>query len=291
MGIDDVPEEARFLFLNQEICDARIADLSQVKTVSDAQDCMDWYWHNGHFDEGHLKFLKLGYRLIDTHPDETGTYTTLAWILASKWVNWHENPSNEFGGEKRFDEAMALLERGRLANPEDAEYHRDCADTIDPFARHYRPDLLPYVAESYELALRYEQKPSSRLRIFLSFGISYKRQKKWVEAFEKYKEALLIDPENRVALNDSGFILRKLDRLDESLQFYEHLMASYPNFIEGMLGKARTLLAEKESEKARAVYENVLQLRSRQKEALWYLNELNKTDGSAIQDYSDSPAT
>lgn len=198
-------------------CQKVMDRLDRVTDQDQLARCTDFYWHNAGYENPPGSFnnvIRIGYRIIALDPQATSTYTGIAWLLWSKWVTWKKNPENMPDGETKADESIALLMRGRKANPTNAEYHLDAAQTIEPFARHHQPARNAFVLESYALADRYAQVDSIKIRARLSTGHVLRRLGEKEKALRSYEAVLVLDPQNRVALRCIEE-LKKVDTLSE----------------------------------------------------------------------------
>ena len=338
-----------------ETCEKTVAHLPYESDLDLLNSCIEWYWHNGGADLGWKKIIKIGYRIVDVDPQQTQTYTVIAWLLWSKWVTWDKDHAQMPDGEKKVEEALALLYRGRAANPEDADYHNDCGNTMAPLAQFHRPEVWPFVTESFRLADRYAATNQLRLRARISLGHAYRRQKMWNEALTAYSTALAIDPNNRTSLLNSGLALRNLHRYREALQAYGQVLAKLPNYtfallgrgdtyfdmgekdnatanylaaaasdpkntdaavglrkvgryadaskiyekiltdnpkdLAGLLGRAHILRETGKKAEAIAAYKAVLKVYGKNEEAIHYLKELEKPDGSLIEEFQSSASS
>ena len=184
-------------------CESTLKTLNQQTDLDVMNSCIEFYWHNGEYDDppgSYNKLIRLGKRMVAVDPEQTGIYTMTAWLLWSKYATWRNHPENMPDGATKADEAMELLYQGRRANPEDAAYHNDCGDTITGLAQNYLPNLWAFVEESYRLADRYASESALKVRARLSLGHILRKQKKKSEAIKAYESVLEIDPTNRSAL-------------------------------------------------------------------------------------------
>ncbi len=107
-------------------CDKLVSNLSREKNLDKLNECTDFYWHNGDGDglPGMWnKVIKINYRILELDPEDGDTYTTTAWLLWSNYAAWTKRPSEIPNGEKKADEAIALLRKGRFNLSRDYNYH------------------------------------------------------------------------------------------------------------------------------------------------------------------------
>lgn len=65
---------------------------------------------------------------------------------------------------------------------------------------------------------------------FINLAIAYRKQDELEKAEENLKVALEIEPDNPVANNEYGLLLRRMGRFKEARNTYESLLKQYPDF-------------------------------------------------------------
>lgn len=65
---------------------------------------------------------------------------------------------------------------------------------------------------------------------FINLAIAYKKQGDFSSAEKNLRSALEIEPQNPVASNELGLLLRRLGRFEEARAVYEEIIKTYPNF-------------------------------------------------------------
>ncbi|MCE7910363.1 MAG: hypothetical protein DCC43_00940 [Candidatus Brocadia sp.] len=169
------------------------------------RECMGFYIDNQQFDnpEGsYNKAIRIGYQILNIDRKDIDTYTTMAWLLWSKWVSWTINPTRMPDGEGKADQAVELLNWGKQWNLKSERFYKESADTIWPLAKHYRTDLYGFVIENYRKAdLLAESNDLARVRIRLNLGHAYRQINEKKTAIAWYKRVLEIAPTNEIAIH------------------------------------------------------------------------------------------
>ena len=176
--------------------------LQQVYSTEVLDVCTDYFGH--HSDPrgspyGFGRSVACINRRIELDPQDIEAYTLSAWLLWSDWVTWKLYPNRIPDGRGKAEEAIRLIKLGRAANPANAAYHFDAAQTLEPLARHHRPELMPFVIQYYLYAEALATGTALRVRVRLNLGHRFRQQGQTEEAIRWYQAVLEIDPENRVA--------------------------------------------------------------------------------------------
>jgi tetratricopeptide (TPR) repeat protein len=173
-----------------------LTDVGFIMTLSDT------IWHNHNLDRPPGSFndiIRFQYRILDIDPGLADVYSTIAWLLWSKWVTWTREPERMPDGDSKLEEALAVLERGAEANAQDAAYMYEAAKVLNPVVRFHRPDLSGTVIEYLLKAYSLEKEPQKQIRIRLDIAHQYRHAGNVAEAAEWYRRALEIDPQQPVA--------------------------------------------------------------------------------------------
>ena len=80
------------------------------------------------------------------------------------------HPDRISDGEGKTEEAVRLIKKGRAANPDSAAYHFVAAHTLEPLARHHRPELMPFVIQYYLYAEALATECALRVHVPLTMG-------------------------------------------------------------------------------------------------------------------------
>lgn len=167
------------------------------------RECMGFYLDNQQFDSpqgSYTKAIRLGYQIVTVDRKDIETYTTMAWLLWSKWVCWTKNPDRMPDGEGKADEAVDLLNWGKQWNLKSGRFYKESADTIWPLAKYHRTDLYDFVIENYRKAdLLAGSNDLLRIRIRLNLGHIYRQINEKKPAIYWYKRVIEIAPNNEVA--------------------------------------------------------------------------------------------
>ena len=176
--------------------------LQQVYSREILDVCTDYFGHHpdpSGSPHGFASSVACIKRRIEIDPQDIEAYTLSAWLLWSDWVTWKLHPKRIPDGQGKVEEAVRLIKIGRAANPANAAYHLDAAQTLEPLARHHRPELMAFVIRYYLYAEDLATETALQIRVRLSLGHRYRQQGKTDDAIRWYQKVLEIDPENRVA--------------------------------------------------------------------------------------------
>lgn len=180
-----------------------LRDLNRQYDTDLLRECMGFYLDNQQFDnpEGsYNKAIRLGYQIVNIDRQDIDTYTTMAWLLWSKWVCWTKKPNRMPDGEGKADEAIELLNWGKQWNPKSARFYIESADTIWPLAKHYRTDLYGFLIENYRKAENLTgANDLLKVRVRLNLGHIYRQIGIKESAIYWYKKAMEIAPNNEIA--------------------------------------------------------------------------------------------
>lgn len=232
---DDQAKSTPRVELTEEVCNARFENAAQIADVEELAECIDFFWHHAGLDSDFNKMIRLSYRIIEIDPTETLVYTTAAWLLASKWVQWKQDARNMPDGEFKMQEALNLLKRGGDANSEDADYFLDAGITIQPFARFHDGKLWPFVIAFYDRAIATSTELAQKIRAHLNKGTSYVLQKEWALSDASYLEVLKLDAKNKAALLNLMMNSRERDCLETAIEYADKLLEVSPTHSEAYL--------------------------------------------------------
>jgi len=186
-----------------EFGERALQDLNRQYDTDLLRECMGFYLDNQQFDspEGsYNKVILLGYKILDVDRQDVDTYTTMAWLLWSKWVCWTRNPNQMPDGEGKADEAIRLLNWGKQWNQKSVRFFKESADIIWPLAKYYRADLYEFLIENYRKAdLLAGSNSLLRTRVRLNLGHIYRQIGKKNLASYWYQRVIEIAPNNEVA--------------------------------------------------------------------------------------------
>jgi len=186
-----------------EFSEKVLQDLNRQYDTELLRECMGFYLDNQQFDSpqgSYNKAIRLGYQIVNVDRKDIDTYTTVAWLLWSKWVCWTKKPNRMPDGEGKADEAVELLNWGKQWNLKSARFYKESADAIWPLAKYYRADLYDFVIENYRKAdLLARANDLLRVRVRLNLGHIYRQIGKKKPAIYWYQRVLELAPNNEVA--------------------------------------------------------------------------------------------
>ncbi len=177
--------------------------LDQVYSRAILTRCADYFWHHADADgpfSGYSHVIACTDRQIELDPQDIEAYTNNAWLLWSDWVSWTHDPNKMPNGREGVDRALRTLEKGHAANPLNALFHVDAAQTLYPLALHHRPDLMAVVTRYYTQAHDLISDRDLLIRIRKGLGHVYRNQGQTAQALHWYRSVLELDPGNPVAL-------------------------------------------------------------------------------------------
>lgn len=187
-----------------EMSEQVLGDLPCQYDTGLLKECMGFYIDNQQFDSpqgSYNKAIRIGYRIVTIDHKDIDTYTTIAWLLWSKWVSWTKNPNRMPDGEGKADQAVELLNWGKQWNRKSERFYKESADTIWPLAKYYRTDLYEFVIENYRKAdLLAGENDLVRVRVRLNLGHAYRQIHEKQNAIYWYKRVLELAPANDIAI-------------------------------------------------------------------------------------------
>lgn len=193
-----------------------LQDLKNQFDTGLLRECMGFYLDNQQYDSpqgSYNKAIRLGYQIVNIDRRDIDTYTTVAWLLWSKWVCWTKKPNGMPDGEGKADEAVELLNWGKQWNQKSALFYKESADTIWPLAKYYRADLYDFVIENYRKAdLLAGGNDLLKIRVRLNLGHIYRQIGKKKPAMYWYQRVLELAPNNEVADRYFAHLENELDR-------------------------------------------------------------------------------
>ncbi|OQY28361.1 MAG: hypothetical protein B6244_07600 [Candidatus Cloacimonetes bacterium 4572_55] len=155
---------------------------------------------------------------------------------------------------KRFDEAIAVLEKSRADNPEAQRMlgillvkNRSYMDALQAFynsANHLSEDKQDY-------------------RVHVAIGILHEEFGFYTRALRAYKKATSLNENCTVALRKLGYLLLREERLEEAKSTFKSLLKSVPNDLEAYGNLAEIFVKSGRYEQAYRVYQ-ILQKKSPQ---------------------------
>ncbi|HQU30386.1 MAG: hypothetical protein HRU72_12770 [Planctomycetia bacterium] len=181
-----------------------LQDLEWQYDTEQLRECMGFYIDNQQFDSPQGSYnnaIRIGYQIVAINHKDIDTYTTMAWLLWSKWVSWTKNPNRMPDGERKADQAVELLNWGEKWNQKSVRFYKESADTIWPLAKYHRTDFYKFVIENYRKAeLLSGANDLSKVRIRLNLGHAYRQIREKKTAIYWYKKVLEIAPTNETAI-------------------------------------------------------------------------------------------
>ena len=146
---------------------------------------------------------------------------------------------------KRYDEALDISSRLIAEDPANPEWHKFHNDLL------YRLDRRDEYLNSYDRAPR-----TAPLLLSKAFFLSH--EKRGEEALEAYREAALLEPDNRLAAAGAASSLTMLGRYGEAVTAFDALLARYSKDGELYGCAAEAALQNGDPAKAAALCEQAL---------------------------------
>ncbi|MHA1124650.1 MAG: tetratricopeptide repeat protein [Candidatus Heimdallarchaeota archaeon] len=103
---------------------------------------------------------------------------------------------------------------------------------------------------------------SDEVKKLIQTGLANLKKNRLDEALKNFNQALNKDPNNTMAWNNKGVVLRKQGKIDEALDCYNKALALDPELTRAMLNKARALKVQKKFDLALFSYEEILEIDS-----------------------------
>ncbi|MBS1612878.1 MAG: tetratricopeptide repeat protein [Bacteroidetes bacterium] len=153
------------------------------------------------------KALRVANTAMEQYPFSSVFYTKKAEILAN---------------QKRFDEALPLLEEAERLDPNDINIFLIRADVHLWEGRHAE------AMEVIESAIAIATEKEDMCELLLEMADIWEDQEKYVEVVTCLKNALRHDPMCEEALNRLWFCTELMGTHDESIMFYENLLEESP---------------------------------------------------------------
>jgi hypothetical protein len=125
------------------------------------------------------------------------------------------------------------------------------------------------------LELRPDYAPTLQMRALALFGLN-----RFAEALNDMRCAHTLDTGNADICNNAGVILQRLGRYEESLSWFDRVIAREPDYPAAYTNKASSLTHLSRHGEAFAVYEQLLRVHPDNLEAQWALALLNLLTGN-----------
>ncbi len=116
-------------------------------------------------------------------------------------------------------------------------------------------------------------------RTLLARGNSTNSRDDEAAAEKEFRAELEVDPLNASAAYEVGEACRKAGKLDESQQFFERAVRSYPDFEEAQVGLAATLIALRRPEQALPLLQKAVTLNPEDDAAWFHLVQVYRATG------------
>jgi tetratricopeptide (TPR) repeat protein len=190
-------------------CASVLANVHQVSDLDVLDYCADFYWHHGELETPEGSFngvIALARRMLEIDPMQEEVYSSVSWLLWSKWATWKKDPAQMPDGEGKDLEAVALLLKGGEFYADSASYWASAVAVLFPLAKGYQPNLYPMIIE---WAIKADQLGDleQKVRARLNIGLAYRNLSNRIEAKAWFSRVLEIDPQNPIALRE----LKKLE--------------------------------------------------------------------------------
>ncbi|MES2620534.1 MAG: tetratricopeptide repeat protein [Bacteroidota bacterium] len=135
---------------------------------------------------------------------------------------FHTKKAELLANQKRFDEALYVLEGAERLDPTDINIFLIRADVHLWEGRHEEA-----IAE-VEYAMNLAVVPEDKCELYLEFADIYEDQENFPEMINALKDALRQDPKNEEGLNRFWFCTELLEEYEDSVKFHEELIEQSP---------------------------------------------------------------
>lgn len=154
--------------------------------------------------------------------------------------------------QKRFDEAMVVLEQSERLDPTDINIFLIRSDIHLWEGRHQEAQ------DEVEYALTIADEKEDRAELFLELADVFEDQERYPEVVEALKNALLNDPENEEGLNRYWFCTELTGAYNESVEFHEQLINISPYSYLAWFNLGHALAGLQEYEKSLEAFSYVI---------------------------------
>ena len=187
---------------------------------------------------------------------------------------------------KRYDDAMATLERAGRLDKNEAEVffmlgqvlqERDTSDTASPIDAYERaaelnPDLLDawlqlgtlHERRGNRIAERYLKTATTVARDnplpYRMLADYYSRQNRLAEAVAAYDDAIRLDPQYAEALYNSGLVLLDMDSVGRAARQFDLAVQVAPSYVDAHYYRGVALELQGERQRARQAFQQALNL-------------------------------
>ncbi len=205
---------------NQET-DMKTATLWAVKNPESVYEqnvlirCSNYMWHHQALDDPPGSFngiIELTFRRVELQPKMVDPYSTIAWLLWSKWVTWKKSPEDMPDGKGGIKKAIRVLRQGKVPNSKNPEYYFEAATTMMPVAQNHRPEIYRFVTDYLKQANKLAQDDGMHAETRKVLGHCYRHMEKPEKAIAWYRKVLDVESDHKIAKK----YIRKLRQADKS---------------------------------------------------------------------------
>jgi Flp pilus assembly protein TadD len=160
---------------------------------------------------------------------------------------------------KRYDEALATLDRAIALNPEFPHALFNRGNALSGLKRY--ADALVSYDKAIALSPGFQEALYNR-------GNALKELDRYADALESFERALAVNPGDCEAHNSRGCVLQGLQRDEEALQSFDRALALKPDYVEALYNRGNVLKDLWRCEEALQSYDRALAFKPDHIEAL-----------------------
>lgn len=176
----------------------------------------------------HVFFAEENYEQIIQFYQDNREYNKALRVIESALEHFsfssffYTKKAEMLANQKRFDEAMAMLEESERLDPQDINIFLIRSDI------HLWQGNHQEAMDEVEYALNVATEDADKCELYLEMADIYEDQEKYEEVVGALKDALKFDPKSEEALNRMWFCTELSEKYDESITFHKELIEQSP---------------------------------------------------------------
>ena len=180
------------------------------------------------------------------------------------------NHAKALADRRRYDEALAELDKAFALSPDDVDRHLMVGGTLLDMGR------FDEARAHYQRAQAGDPTYGGAIR---GLGDALVGLGRYAEAAAQFRRALEMDPSDHIARNGLGIVAAREGRFADALAAFERVLRAAPDFAEAHLNLGNTHLAQGRVDEAVAAYERALDVRPHYTDALYNLGVVDARRG------------